>query len=396
MTVLEKIKAFNFEDLECVCKLIIAFLPAMILKLFRPHIWLVAERPMYADDNGIHFYRWLRKNHPKRAVFFLMSKKSVQYDKNDDHYIDWMSLKHYIYYIAADCLVNTMYRSTQPSNRVMNYYNQLFTRERMVYLGHGIHKDGCEMYKYDVQHFRLLVCTLNPEFEYFKKNAGYPDGYIIKNGMARYDDLIDKVRNDGFILIIPTWRRYVGANDGLSYEKNEKLFMESAFYQHYISLINNEELIAFLQETGLKAKFCLHAHYKQFTHLFQSKSNLVEIAKESESIHEMLMFNNLLITDYSSVFFDAAYAGKPVIYYHFDIDEYRESHFSEGFFSYERDGLGPIVKTEVELVRKIKKLYDGNNFVWQKEYTERFHAMFGERTRNNNENLYKQITKVFK
>ena len=37
------------------------------------------------------------------------------------------------------------------------------------------------------------------------------------------------------------------------------------------------------------------------------------------------------------------------IYYHFDYDEYRNGHYSEGYFSYKNDGFGPVVINQEDL-----------------------------------------------
>ena len=46
----------------------------------------------------------------------------------------------------------------------------------------------------------------------------------------------------------------------------------------------------------------------------------------------------------SSVAFDFAYLGKPVIYAQFDKEEFYEKHdYKAGYFNYERDGFGEVV-----------------------------------------------------
>jgi CDP-glycerol glycerophosphotransferase (TagB/SpsB family) len=81
-------------------------------------------------------------------------------------------------------------------------------------------------------------------------------------------------------------------------------------------------------------------HYVQ---KFKSYENdVVVIAdKEHYDVQELLISSKLLITDYSSVFFDFAYMNKPLIYYQFDRKQFRENHYAEGYFSYENDGFGP-------------------------------------------------------
>lgn len=57
---------------------------------------------------------------------------------------------------------------------------------------------------------------------------------------------------------------------------------------------------------------------------------------------KLIAKSSLLITDYSNIFFDFGYLGKPIIYTHFDYTEYRKYHFPNGYFDYERDGFGKV------------------------------------------------------
>ena len=52
-----------------------------------------------------------------------------------------------------------------------------------------------------------------------------------------------------------------------------------------------------------------------------------------ESYQELFNNSSLLITDYSSVFFDFSYLKKPVIYYRGE-DEY---HYEKGYFDFEME-----------------------------------------------------------
>ena len=51
------------------------------------------------------------------------------------------------------------------------------------------------------------------------------------------------------------------------------------------------------------------------------------------------------MTDYSSAVFDFAYLRKPVVYCHFDREEFftGEHVYTKGYFEYEREGFGEVV-----------------------------------------------------
>lgn len=71
-----------------------------------------------------------------------------------------------------------------------------------------------------------------------------------------------------------------------------------------------------------------------------------------EDIRELYLIADLLITDYSSVFFDYANLRRPMIFFVYDIDSYRDK--LRGFyFDFENTAPGPLVKTTAEVIEAI-------------------------------------------
>ena len=100
-----------------------------------------------------------------------------------------------------------------------------------------------------------------------------------------------------------------------------------------------------------------------------------------------------MITDYSSVYMDFAYMKKPIIYYQFDYNEYRNSHLQEGYFDYEKDGFGKIFTKTDDLVKEIISL-SKQNFQVSKKYYNRMNKFFEINDTNNCERIYNAIKKT--
>lgn len=388
---IENLKKLELLDIKSVMMLLVTALPALILNLRKKNIWLVCERINGAEDNGWIFYQWLRKNHPERNAYFVLSEDAPGFDKNDDHMLAWGGFRHYMYYQVSKMHVKALFVSPRPTQRVCCYYER-FLKKRIttIYLRHGISVSGVEHHRYEVMGVRMFVCGAKPEYDYINQNAGYPEGYVQYTGFARFDELLEKQSDGRFILVIPTWRRYlvdIEKND----EENNKNFLASAFYRHFNSLLGNKAFIDDVESMGYKVKFCIHAEFRRFLPLFKDIDPRVELVKSGTSIHELLMSTSLLITDYSSVFFDVAYMKKPMVYYQFDYDEFRTKHFSEGYFSFERDGMGPIAKTEQELMDRVKACFDGKNFVNNEQYLQRCAKFFPNHDNHNCERIYNSI-----
>lgn len=72
-------------------------------------------------------------------------------------------------------------------------------------------------------------------------------------------------------------------------------------------------------------------------------------------IRELYLISDMLITDYSSVFFDYANLKRPILFFVYDIDDYRDN--LRGFyFDFEKLAPGPLVKTTDELLKQINTL----------------------------------------
>jgi CDP-glycerol glycerophosphotransferase (TagB/SpsB family) len=102
--------------------------------------------------------------------------------------------------------------------------------------------------------------------------------------------------------------------------------------------------------------------------------------------------SDLLITDYSSVYFDFSYLHKPVIYTQFDYNYYYENHgvYDHGYFSEKEDGFGPVVSTYEETVNEIITCIN-NHFKLAPMYKKRVEEFYEYHDRNNSARVYNAI-----
>lgn len=395
---LEILKKLEPADLKFLLMFVLGTIPAFILRLRHKDIWLICERYNSAEDNGWIFYQWVKKHHPEQIIFFILGKvgkaaKETIYGK-DDRIVEWGSFRHVILYLASQNLIKTMFKSPVPSTRMCYYYEMFTPRKRhRVYIRHGISASGVEHHLYEIHKARLFICGAKPEYDYISQNAGYPEGYVQYTGFARFDDLLEHQTDGRFVLIMPTWRRYI-VSLAQTDQENERCFIQSAYFKHIHSLLQDKAFIDFVFNAGYKVRFYMHAEFKQFLYLFKDADSRVEIIEDNITVHELLMSTSLLITDYSSVFFDVAYMKKPMVFYQFDYEEFREKHFSEGYFSYKRDGMGPVVETEEDLLEAIKKFFDGEKFTNTDFYLQRCDKFFPIHDNHNCERIYNAIVKI--
>lgn len=92
-----------------------------------------------------------------------------------------------------------------------------------------------------------------------------------------------------------------------------------------------------------------------------------------EDIRELYLIADMLITDYSSVFFDYSVLKKPILFFVYDIEHYRDQ--LRGFyFDLESNAPGPLLRTNDDLIAAIKEV-ESEGFKHQ-EQLEKFNHQF--------------------
>jgi len=183
-------------------------------------------------------------------------------------------------------------------------------------------------------------------FKYKKEflEIGYP-----ANDIFYSDDLQDKVKeikkklnipsDKKVILYAPTWRD----NEMVSSWKhtfNLKFDLDE-FYQNlkdeYVLVLRMHHLVA----EAIK----IDEKYRTFVY---------ELSKYDD-IQELYVISDIIVTDYSSVFFDFANSKKPMLFFAYDFEIYKND--IRGFYlDMEKDLPGPILRTGRELLETIMNI----------------------------------------
>lgn len=368
----------------CYCK---------IRKIKNDEVWLISERGDEARDNGYSFYKYLEKNHPKKKFKYVITKDSADLKrfKNLEHIVFYGSKEHYILFITAGILISSHVMGFSPEFRIFNKLDKwrlVKIKGKRIFLGHGINKDECLGLHYGNIYADLLISGAKPEFEFMDSTYGYKEGAIVYTGLPRYDYLKDESKKQ--ILIMPTWRM------NLFYCPNIEEFKKTNYFKHWYGILINKKLEELLKENGYELYFYPHYEIQPFIDAFEIKSDVIEICDfDHYDVQTLLKESKLLITDYSSVFFDVAYMNKPTIYYQFDYKEYRGEHFKEGFFSYQKNGFGPVVEKESELLKAIEEVFK-QNFTLEKKYKKNRDLFFTLSEGENCRRVYEAIENLEK
>ena len=108
------------------------------------------------------------------------------------------------------------------------------------------------------------------------------------------------------------------------------------------------DITALRAELGDDCVLLFRAHYLVTNVVdFDAYGGFVRDVSGIDDINELCLASDVLITDYSSVFFDFALLDRPMIFYMYDLDRYENA--LRGFYLPVTDVPGPIVRTQAEL-----------------------------------------------
>ncbi|WP_420113210.1 CDP-glycerol glycerophosphotransferase family protein [Pseudactinotalea sp.] len=329
----------------------------------RRSIWLVGERTDTAQDNGYHLFRKIRAEHPDRSVYYVIDPASPQYSRvaHLGNVVAHSSMQHQLLMLHADVLANAYsIRHMIPAS----WYQSGYTRHLAwrigslrVYLKHGVHLNP-NAFKRGMTGYDLLLTVMSRESEALRRVTGY-DRQIREIGMPRYDSLEPR-RGTRNILFMPTWRQYLTPR--LSGAVNQdQMPMEGSDYEAFISgLLSSSRLHDLLVRYDFRLMFLPHYNIASFFDEAVAAADRVELADPNQtSFQDLLRDCDVFVTDYSSVHFDIAYMGTPVIYARFDEELYEARHASRSWFDYDRDGYGPVTRSLDETIDALEESMAG-------------------------------------
>lgn len=252
-------------------------------------------------------------------------------------------------------------------------------------------EDSVEAYKEEfarnVRTWDMLISQNSFSTEIFRRafafekkmlEIGYPrnDSLILKNNSACIEEIKKKYnlpQDKKIILYAPTWRDDEANGPG-SYSFSNALDMAAfreAFEDEYVLAVKYHYLVKDTIDWSI---------YDGFVRTFD----------ESMDISDIYLVSDILITDYSSVMFDYSILRRPMYFYCYDIEKYK--NVLRGFyFDFEDEAPGPISFTTGALIDDIKADRAGE----YREKYERFNEKYnpwdnGEASKKVLEYLFKE------
>ncbi|PCG85094.1 hypothetical protein CIB93_15630 [Streptomyces sp. WZ.A104] len=367
-------------------------------RLHRKDIWIIGERADTAQDNAYHLFRWIRENHPRRKVYYAINGDAKDRAKVAPYgrVLDRTSRKYRVYLLHAKRLINPYdleaylgFPELSKSSFLRGYGDLL--NYRRVFLQHGVtYNDVAPSVHHQVTSVDLLLTVGQAERSYFAEHCGYGYARVAAAGFPRFDALKPVRSERPRILLMPTWRRDIVAP---SYDKAAKAkipFAASEYFRFFSTLLRDERLLSVLEQCGVDLEFMPHYEIRPYLHHFRIDHPSVTVTGDGRDVQLAMRECSLLVTDYSSVFFDVAYMGTPIVYTPFDEEDFYGNHYKRGYYEFERDGFGPVCRDVDSTVREIIDTVR-RNFTVEPQYRARVDAFFGRRDTSNSERVFRAI-----
>jgi len=196
--------------------------------------------------------------------------------------------------------------------------------------------------------------------ETFVKSYRY-EGRLVRHGLPRNDLLVRGVDEDWVLakkreLDLPTDRRLVLYCPTFR-DRARRLQREYELPM---------DLTAMGDELGDDVHFLVRTHYLDAVRLSPRNAAFATDVSRHHDVTELLLLADVLVTDYSSVMFDFANTGRPMVFYTHDYEDYTRDERGT-YLDLARIAPGPLVEDTAGLVAALRDV-DASRAAYAERY----------------------------
>lgn len=321
-------------------------------------------------DNPKYLYTYIRTHHPDQKVVWLTRSREVyERIKIDGGNVEYFySLRGIWYGLRAKYLVFCV------AYQDLGYFCYLFAAKSIVInLWHGTPLKQLSVKRTGAQEIarNFLLALLGRECDYVasasplvtEKLENYfhiPHKNYLPTGYPRNDSLLEpgdvapslaeRIKGKKVVLFMPTFREYTVGGQRVN------LFADFGF--------NPKKLERVLTQHNAVLLVKLHFRDRELlSRLNIAESERIIVVNDTDidgDVYSLLGRTDVLITDYSSVYFDYLILDRPIIFSSFDLKAYVES--DRGFY-FDYDAMTPGTKTQNwnELIQRLDEELGGKD-----------------------------------
>jgi CDP-glycerol glycerophosphotransferase (TagB/SpsB family) len=271
---------------------------------------------------------------------------------------------------------------------------------RFTFLQHGVTKDDLSRWLNRKSVDLLVTSTVDEHASIVSDGTRYKftSREVQRTGLPRHDALLAKAAQVApeqrtLLTIAPTWREsLLAATDGSGgHRALGDGIADSRFVEAWTSLLASQELESMVERAGLEIVLLMHPNMSDTGWGLDVPDHVRRLSYADDDVQDILARTALLVTDYSSLSFEAAVIGTGVAHYQFDADDFFTSHtYQRGYFDYETAGFGPVATSEHDLIKIVSEFVD-HGCVPDEPYVGRMAAAFDRSDGGCCERVYEAV-----
>lgn len=377
------------------------------------HIWVFGSLLGYRfSDNPKYLFMHVVRSHPEIRAIWLTHNQEVLKHLIERGYEAYkaLSLKGFFYSLRAGCTVfstgfDDINKYTIGGSKIIQLWHgtplkkilyddkvQFLQRPKDTNMMAAIKMGLIERIsplKY--ANFDVLIATSEESRKNLSSAFASTLERVFITGYPRNDALLDANKDEvGGNAYLDNVKKQVAPTYILTYLPTfrDTHIGDPGLFKSHFDIEATEKLLE-----RLNAVLIIKTHFHDNRFKLPSKENGLKrifnpLEKELSDIYPLLRETDVLITDYSSVFFDFLLLNRPIIFTPFDLDEYIRKD-RELYYNYSEVTPGPKAKTWAEVLSLVEEVLREDT--WQKEREEVNNRFNKYKDSNSSERVFKII-----
>ena len=298
------------------------------------------------------------------------------------------TLAYYKMLLKARCWItnSTMERGLSIKSEDVFYYNS-WHGTPIKLMGSDIRKDnksfdakgnGCP---YDV-----FCAQSKYDADIFARSFGIPEGTMKIIGLPRNDELVNNSDEER--------RKKIKASLGI--DTNKKVILYAPTFREYTKDANLNCVMAppmtlkkWEENLGNDYVLLFRAHYEVVKVMNVESNDFVKDVSSYPALNELMIVSDVLISDYSSIYFDYSVMDKPMLCFAYDYDEYQ---IKRGMYFDIREELKcEDMDTEEKVIHEIISMNFDNRRKITKDFRNKYVTSYGTATKQSLDLIYEGI-----
>jgi glycosyltransferase involved in cell wall biosynthesis len=333
--------------------------------------WVLMDRVHDADDSGEHLFRHLRTHRRDINAWFVVEKDTPDWHRlKKDGYrriVPFGSLRWKLLMLNCRHLISSHADQAIVRPPALSFVRPTWS---FTFLQHGVIKDDLSSWL-NPKPIEVFVTSTRAEYESLvgdHTTYRFTSKETVLTGLPRFDPLLEAGNRVGpeerdLVLVAPTWRGWLSPRLLPGTQRRQAFgpeFFESEFLDRWMKVLSSPEVEEACRRHGRTLGFLPHPNLQEALSGTDLPAHVAPLSFVGTDVRQLFARAALLVTDYSSMAFNAAYIDRPVLYYQFDRDRVQlGDHVGRaGYFDYARDGFGPVALDHDDVVAGIVAALD--------------------------------------